>query len=387
MFRINVDGLPGFDFDNIELEANDSVYIFVSVTVSPGVGNLPFIIRDSIQFSYNGNERFVQLEAYGQNARFIRNGRIGVNTTFNNDLPYVILGGLTVENNVTLNIGKGTSIYCHANAPIIVNGSLNVAGTLNEKVIFTGDRLDPEYRDLPGSWPGIFFTATSRNNAIHYAVIKNAYQGIVTQLPAPNGRAKLTLNECIIDNIYDAGILSLNSTINARNCLITNCGNNVGIGSGGIYEFNHCTIASYGNYLVSHTSPVLFISNANNQNQSNSLSAVFRNCVFYGEGGIIDDEIVVKKENTTLPFTVTFQNVLYKAQKNEAANVPGVVFSGSLLNIAPQFDSIDIGKRYYNFRLGLNSPLIDAGVITAATLLDLDGKQRDATPDIGCYEK
>ncbi|TDH24068.1 hypothetical protein EXU57_16440 [Segetibacter sp. 3557_3] len=387
MFRINVDGSPGVNFSDIELEANDSLYVFVSVTITPGAGNLPFVIRDSIQLSFNGNDRLIQLEAYGRNARFIRNGRISVNTTFNNNLPYVILGGLTIDNNVALNISRGTSIYCHANAPIIVNGTMNVNGTLNEKVVFTGDRLDAEYRDLPGSWPGIFFNGTSKDNTLSHAVIKNAYQGVITQLPAPNGQVKLTLNECTIDNIFDAGIISVNSSISARNCLITNCGNNIGIGSGGVYDFKHCTVATYGNYLVSHNSPVLFITNANSQSQTNALSAVFSNCVFYGEGGIVDEEIVVKKEATTRPFAITFQNVLYKALKNEAANVPGVVFSGSQVNSAPRFDSIDIAKRFYNFRPADNSPLIDAGVATATTLLDLDGKQRGTKPDIGCYEK
>ena len=77
---------------NIEIEANDSVYVFVQVNVDPNAANLPFIIRDSIQVSYNGNNRLVQLEAWGQNAHFFRNKEITANETWNNDLPYVILG-------------------------------------------------------------------------------------------------------------------------------------------------------------------------------------------------------------------------------------------------------------------------------------------------------
>ena len=117
-YKMNVDGIPGTQFNNMEIEANDSLYVFVQVNVNPNAGNLPFIIRDSIQVSYNGKNRLVQLEAWGQNAHFFRNKVIAANETWNNDLPYVILGSLTVNSNQTLTINKGCRIYVHADAPI-----------------------------------------------------------------------------------------------------------------------------------------------------------------------------------------------------------------------------------------------------------------------------
>jgi hypothetical protein len=70
VYKMNLDGTPGVQFNNIEIEANDSVYVFAQVNVDPGAGNLPFILRDSIEISYNGNKELVQLEAWGQNAHF-----------------------------------------------------------------------------------------------------------------------------------------------------------------------------------------------------------------------------------------------------------------------------------------------------------------------------
>ena len=185
-FKINVDGASGVSFNNLEIEAFDSAYVFVSVAINPTNANLPFLVQDSILINYNGNEKFVQLEAFGQNANFLRNNRISRNTTWNNRLPYVILGSVTVDNNVTLTIDKGTKVYCHADAPIIINGTLKVNGEKfdSTRVTFQGDRLDPDYRDFPGSWPGIVFTETSKDNSLNYAVIKNAYQAIVAQLPS-----------------------------------------------------------------------------------------------------------------------------------------------------------------------------------------------------------
>src|ERR1700741_2556998 len=70
-FHININGVPGPEADNVEIDANDSIYVFVTVNIDPNSSNLPFIVSDSIQVSYNGNNKFVQLQAYGQNAPFL----------------------------------------------------------------------------------------------------------------------------------------------------------------------------------------------------------------------------------------------------------------------------------------------------------------------------
>ncbi|HEX8332131.1 MAG TPA: hypothetical protein VF622_05885, partial [Segetibacter sp.] len=185
-FKLNVDGTPGTSFNNIEVEANDSIYVFVSVAINQTAANLPFIVRDSILINYNGNDRFVQLEAFGQNARFLRNTRVTKDSIWNNTLPIVILGGVTVAPNAVLTISKGTRVFFHADAPMIVDGTLRVVGEKYDstKVVFAGDRLDQYYRDFPGSWPGILFNGTSKNNVLTYAVLKNGFQGIIAVNPS-----------------------------------------------------------------------------------------------------------------------------------------------------------------------------------------------------------
>src|ERR1700722_6265332 len=48
VFKINIDGASVTDASNIELDANDSIYLFVSVYINPSTVNLPFILQDSI---------------------------------------------------------------------------------------------------------------------------------------------------------------------------------------------------------------------------------------------------------------------------------------------------------------------------------------------------
>ena len=71
-FKINVDGLSGPQVNDVEVLGNDSVYVYVTVSINPTAQNLPFIVQDSIEIIYNGNKKWVQLDAFGQNAHFHR---------------------------------------------------------------------------------------------------------------------------------------------------------------------------------------------------------------------------------------------------------------------------------------------------------------------------
>lgn len=386
-FKINVDGFTGPVVNNIEIEANDSVYVFVSVSINPNTNNLPFIIRDSIEVIYNGINKQIQLEAWGQNAQFFRSKRITADETWNKGLPYIILGSLIIDPDKTLTINKGCRIFVHADAPIIVDGTLLVNGQKDsaDRVYFQGDRLDVPYKDFPGGWPGIFFRSSSKDNVFNYTVINNAYQACALVEPSPNANPKLVLNECIIDNAYDAGIIAINSSVRARNCLISNCGKNVLLAKGGDYQFTHCTVASFSNSYIFHRDPVLFVSNfitVNNVPVAADLNAVFKNCIFWGENGTAENEVVVTKSGSGV-FNVNFDNNLWKVQ-----SAPLNISSNLIINNQnPIFDSINVSKRFFNFRLKDNSPALnkatDVGVIN-----DLDGKPRPVgIPDLGCYER
>ena len=385
-FKININGNNVTEENNIELEANDSIYVFVSVLINPNAANLPFIISDSILISYNGNNRFVQLQAYGQNANFLYNRIIIGNVTWANTLPYVILKSIRIDTTATLTIQPGTKIYSHADAPFIVDGTLIINGTKNNEVVFAGDRLDNDYKDLPAGWPGIYFRNNSKNNVLKFAVVKNAYQAIVVTGPSVNANPKVILQQCIIDNAYDAGVLCANTSLQINNSLISNCGSNVALVYGGDYNFTNCTVAAYSNLYINHKNPLLTVNNFATQGGSTitaNLNAVFKNCIFGADSsGFVNNEITVSKQGSN-SFAVLFQNNLYRG--SDPANS---TLTNNVKNQNPLFDSIDVVKRIYNFRISDgNAPGINKGVTTVFTK-DLDDKNRNnGLPDLGCYEK
>ncbi|MFM2326197.1 MAG: hypothetical protein RIR31_399 [Bacteroidota bacterium] len=386
-YKININGSSSTEENNIEIEANDSVYVFVSVTINPNAANLPFIVSDSILINYNGNTRFVQLQAYGQNAVFLSNKVITGNVIWTNALPFVILKSIRIDTTATLTIQPGCKIYSHADAPFIVDGTLIINGIKNNEVVFAGDRLDNDYKDLPAGWPGIYFRGNSKNNVLKYAVIKNAYQAVVATGQSINANPKLILQQCIIDNAYDAGVLAVNTSLQANNSLISNCGSNVAVVYGGDYIFTNCTVASYSNLFFAHKNPVLSVNNFAMQGGSAitaNLNAIFRNCIFWADTGFVNNEVVVNKQGSNT-FNVLFEKNLYRVQTDPANST----LTSNIKNQDPLFDSIDVTKRYYDFRITLNNtaPGINKGVLTTF-IKDLDDKNRNnGLPDLGCYEK
>jgi hypothetical protein len=387
VFRININGEPGPLVQALDIAAGDSAHVFVNLRIPENTEALPFLVRDSISIQWNGQEKWIQLDAYGQNAHYIRNGSISSNTTWDNSLPYVILGPMVVEENAQLQITKGTRIYVHGDAPVIINGSLHIIGDTSaaDRVEFSGDRLDAPYSDFPASWPGIFFTTTSSSNRIQYANFKNAYQAIVVEGRETSGNYKLELEQVHITNAFDAGLLAINSSVFANNLLISNCGKNLQIAGGGKYAFNHCTLVAVSNNLIPHKDPAVLLSNAvlvNGLPVQAALEAVFRNCIIWGEGGTVENEVLALKEGG-FPYEIRFESGIWKmnqpVQYMEAINM--------LTNENPLFEQAEPGSKIFNFRLKEGSPALDQGMNLRVDI-DLDGKKRpNGLPDFGAFEK
>jgi hypothetical protein len=388
-FKININGMPTSEADNITIDANDSIYVFVSVTINPNTAKLPFIVSDSILISYNGNSKFVQLQAYGQNAHFFTNKTINNDTTWTNDLPYVILGSLQVSTAATLTIQQGCRIYSHATAPFLVNGTLLINGTKQDSVVFTGDRLDVDYKNLPASWPGIFFLASSNNNVLTHAIIKNANQGLIIDSLSTNGNPKVILHRCIIDNAFDAGIFCYNASLNIDNSLISNCGSNVELTYGGVYNFTNCTVASYLNSNIAHINSVLQVTNLDTATGfTKPIAADFVNCIFWGDYRNVADEVVV---NITGNDRITLDHCLYKVA-DDPSNTDTIAV---IKNQDPMFDSVNINLNVpvFNFHITKDSiipaPGFGKGITINPAFPDLDDNPRviNGRIDLGCYEK
>jgi len=394
VFRINVDGESGLSFSEVEIAPKDSLYVFVEAILDPNNTGEILRIQDSILFLTNGNLQDIDLVAWGQDVHILRDSILGQYTTWSADKPYLILNYAYVDSLQTLAIDPGVRVHLHRDAILFVEGTLEVNGTMEEPVIFEGDRLEELYEDIPGQWGLIYLTENSRNNRINYAEIRNGTIGILISAPPESGKTPdLKITNTIINHMSSNGIYALNAQVTGSNLVIGNCGGScTGLIFGGEYTFTHCTFDNqwdtrYSNRLL----PAVYLSDyfGTYDEQGNLLvytrgdfeKAEFRNSIIYGSERM---ELVIDSYDGR-QLNYLFDHCLTRIDEDSLDFTGDPSFSSIINNEDPLLDSIPV-----SYEPDSLSPAIDAGLPAHAIQFpfDLNGKSRldDEAPDLGAYE-
>ncbi|MGB0879548.1 MAG: hypothetical protein ACPGTO_03175 [Polaribacter sp.] len=417
-YRLNVDGIPGKEFNDIDILANDSMYVFVETTID--VTNIPNpLYTDRILFDNGNNQQDVDLVTLVQDANFIFPGKNPITMkidsltldgnpttikgrfledselTFTNTKPTVIYGYAAVPANKTLTVNAGAKIHFHSNSGIIVDdkATLKVNGTLTEKVVFEGDRLEHSFSRIPGQWGTIWMRAGSKNNEIKHAQIKNGIIGILIDSIGTASTPTLKLQNTEIYNHSNFGILARETNIEAYNVVIGNAGQaSLAATVGGTYHFTHSTFANYWNSGIRQLPTVLvnnFFVYTNDSGQEiietrDLHAANFNNCIIDGNNNV---EFVLDKVDGSL-FNYTISNCLiqFNDTNNSFVNNAELDFTNSnyqniILNGNPHFRD----TQNEDFIIGQESDAINTATSTPFTS-DILGVDRTSAPDIGAYQ-
>jgi hypothetical protein len=431
-YRLNVDGMPGKAFENVEILAKDSMYVFIETTID--INNLPntngeFLYTDKIEFDSGANFQSVELVTLVKDAVFIypdKDNTTGVvetltlniggevveteiqgrylepaELTFTNQKPYVVYGYAAVPNNQTLTVEAGARVHFHANSGLLVaeGASLHVNGDLSSdqellenEVIFEGDRLEPAFSDVPGQWGTIWLFDGSINNIINHATIKNAAVGILSEGNPDAINNKLTLTNSQIYNSSNFGILGRNTSILGENLVINNAGQSSFAATyGGKYNLTHCTIANYWNNSFRQF-PALLINNFFDTEDTRYITdlteANFNNCIIYGNDNpeFILDEI----EDPAVVFNFKFTNCLLRFEDTngnftgENYNLNGPHYESNIFNQSPDFKEANENELIIGNDSAANG--IGDPVFAGQVPNDILGKPRTASPDAGAYQ-
>ena len=433
-YRLSVDGMTGKVFENVELLAKDSLYIFVESTID--INNFPnpdgeYLYTDQIEFDAGANLQKVELVTLVKDAVFIYPNRdnttkivetldlnvggeqietelqgrelLPTELTMTNEKPYVIYGYAAVPAGETLTIEAGTRLHFHADSGLIVQdgASLHVNGAvspdqdiLENEVIFEGDRLESDFSERPGQWGTIWLLDGSINNSINHATIKNALVGILCDGNANAVNDKLTMSNTQIYNSSNFGILGRNTSIKGENVVINNSGLSSFAGTlGGKYNLTHCTIANYwGNGFRQFPAVLLnnfVLDDNNNAVLADLTEANFNNCIIYGNDNpeILLDEV----EDDAVAFNFKFTNCLIRFENNDSGfSGPNYDlndtnhYEGNVFNESPDFKDPDLNM----FIIGEASAAINKGLPIFATQVPTDilNVNRTTAPDLGAYQ-
>lgn len=404
MFRLNVDGVPGNRATEVPVLANDSVHLFVEVTVDPDqpLSVSPFIIEEFLTINSGGTEKKVQLEAFGQNANYFpsRNsiGQIvglgcrGGQIIWDDPRPYVINGLLFIDS-CEIIVPPGTQIFVHGGIArqddiifgdgglfFLADGRFNIAGTVDNPVVIQGDRLEPGFSDVPGQWAGIRFLAGSSGHSIRHAEIRNSTVGI-----RADSASSAEISNVIIANTSNIGLLAVHAELQVDNTLIHSNGpQSIAMTFGGEYNFRHCTIANFQNQSAG-----VFMDNFTCRNEecnvisTNPLEVNFTNSIIMGSNDNEIDIIDIGEGMDPDLFSLTLDHTLVKVL-DENQNFP----ENACVQCIEQIDQL-VFLDEFNDDYTLDTMSVARGVATFLPELSLDilGFPRDPnTPDMGCFE-
>jgi len=438
-YRLNVDGIAGKVFQDIELLANDSMFVFVESTIDINdfSGGNQFLYTDAIEFDTGSNEQKVELVTLVQDAVFLYPQQFDDGTietlllsvdeegnesriegffledtelNWTNEKPYVVYGYAAVGQNKVLNIEAGARVHFHADSGLIIGnlGSLQVNGMqstteeLEGEVIFEGDRLEPLFANVPGQWGTIWLTDGSTNNNFNFATIKNASIGILTENSDGTSNPTLTFNNSKIYNSATVGLLARTGNVEANNSVIGSAGQaSLYLNLGGEYTFRHCTFANYWSNSF-RVFPTVLLDNyldlGNGTILKRPLDATFSNCIIDGANGI---ELFLDKENENDgDFVYNFKNCIIKFNdfNNRFLNDDLYNFSNASIfddvALTLNNDEIDFKDTAKNeFIIGLNSAAIgvgDANITAMFAPIDVIGTTRIVAPngktDAGAFQ-
>lgn len=289
-FRMNVDGLSGESFSDVEIRAKDSIFVLVEATLPENATAKPTEITASLDFTTNGVTRSVVLAATGQNVKRLRGETFTTDGRLTAEVPYQIYDSLVVAPGATLTIEPGTTLHFHDKAMMIVRGTLLSEGTAEAPVNMCGDRTgnvvaDISFDIMSNQWTGVFFTATSTGSVLSHTDIRNTSQGVTVDA------APLTIINSRLHNSGGCALEAYHATIRALGSEFAEAGGGLVYLQGGNHLFSGCTFAN--NYLFTAIAgPAIGLAHvsadpktgADDESGLPYMKAEFNNSIIYGLG-------------------------------------------------------------------------------------------------------
>lgn len=378
-YSLIVNGQEGKSQNKQLILGGDSLLILVSLQIPPKGNDMPFLVNDSIVFDINGNVQDVKLWAYGRDANFISKGTLTCNQVWGGKKPYLIQDTVWVRAGCTLTIDKGTQLFFNNHAALMVEGTLKALGDPEENITFSNSRLD--IKNEIGLWAGLRLLPGSTDNEIYFAVIRNAISGIVLNTPDTDTLPDLIIGHSKIENMTQYGIYALNSDLYVYNSLINTAYENVAKHEGGgNYTYEHCTLANYSILGFNSQQPTVTFSDIATVEDSTERNPIkvklYNNIIWSGSSLPYQSDLSFYAEGSDYLLDQGY-NLIRSTDENQRVNNNMI---SSLFDF-PKF----VNVLRYDYHLDSLSPAINQGKQLEVSI-DLEGKERDDTPDIGAYE-
>lgn len=383
LLRLNVDGMSGRDFSDVEIRANDSIFVFVSANIPESGSVEPKPMEAKLDFFVNGSVQSVVVVASGQDIRRVKGRVITDDTVMEAGFPYQIKDSLVVAENATLTLNPGARLLFHDGARLIVRGSLIAQGTPESPVILTGDRTgnvitDVSFDLMSRQWYGIDFMETSTSNRIEFTDVSNTSYGVnVYGDGITVDSPRLTLVNSRLRNSGDFVLSALGASVEAYGCEFSDAASGLVYLIGGTHRFDQCTAANYYLFSAIRNAAWTVIDPYNTKLEEYEdylpTRALITNTITYGLGADVS-------EGDLSGWDVFFNNCLFRSKGEDDDNFINSLWDSDPLYYTVREDYI------FDYRLQPDSPAIGAADPTLSEHpLEVDFYGVKRASDLGAY--
>ena len=369
-FHLNVDGVRGDEFHNVEIRGNDSIYIFIEAYLDEMEKNEPTLIEDKLEFITNGMSQYVLLSAWGQDVIRLNGDTIASDTRFTADKPYLIYDTVFVAEPATLTIDPGVTLLFHDKAAMRIKGTMLANGTAEAPITFRGDRLDrivgeTSFDIMSGQWGGIIFTPRTKDNVLKHVIMKGSSIGMhcSSDLVNDTTRCALKLINCVLTNSASTCLVTQACYVQAIGTEFSDAAEEVAYFLGGKVMMSQCTFAN--NYLFALPSlPIVQVFDVKyGDGFFDKMRAYFDNCILHGlstgmSAGTLDavnDTILDNSEFNLDGTDVYMRYCLFKSPSVDNSHFINCVWEGDPCFLTVRDDYI------FDYRLGNESDAIGKG--------------------------
>ena len=385
-FRLNVDGVSGQSFSDVEIRANDSIYVFMECFIDADDTVEPQRVADQLEFVTNGVTQNVEVEAWAWNVTRLKALTVESDLVLTSQRPYVIFDTLTVAPSARLTVEPGAWLLFHDKAALKIDGTITAVGDPENFIRMSGDRLDdilPDvaYDQLAGQWGGVIIGAESFGNRLEFVNMRSTVAGLQVDSCGDLSKTKLTLVNSWLHNSQSNVLNVKYAAVYAYGCCFSEAAGSVVRLTGGKYNFVQCTIAN--SYLFSALyQPNLYLEHIlpddDEDNDNPLMSASFENGIVWGE---IGDPLY---PGDLIGSNVYMRYMLFKANGEDDEN-----FINCFWNEDPMFYTVR-SDYYFDYRLQPDSPALGQGnpaYLNSECLYDMDGLYRlaEGNPALGAY--
>lgn len=357
-FDLLINGQYRKSATDVRIMANDSMLLLVRANINPQNLSTPYLVRDSIIFKREGSLQDFDLWAYGQDAVYLTNHTCSCAETWYAGKPYVLTGTIAVPASCTLTVKPGAKVFFHSAATMNVHGALSAVGKADSLIVVHSDRLEDDQKKMAGSWNGIVFKDVSSDNVLEWIEVAGGENMIVLQTSSDADTVpELMIRNAKIFNASGGLINTGDADVYLYNALIhTSVDASIKLNGGTVY-MDHLTVSNITGSLARNEVSIVMSGSGKYRLKNSIVWGNQSEEISYGGSDFIADYCLIKGS--------------------------GITGTNLLFNQDPQFTA----SYNQDYTLKDGSPAIDAGITVSGQDRDLQYKLRDASPDMGAFEK